>query len=90
MDLPVTDFALRPYAQVPHHHRGRRVVSSTVDAFGRAHWLLRDRIRDGPYDALVVTVEAGGGSYETALGSVRAQAGTASSSARSPGTRDGR
>ncbi|WP_372344923.1 hypothetical protein [Streptomyces sp. KL116D] len=72
MDLPLTDFALRPYARLPPHHHGRPVVSSTVDAFGRAHWLLRDRVRGGPYDALVVTVEAGGGAYETTLHNVRA------------------
>jgi hypothetical protein len=35
-------------------------MHSTVDAFGRAHWLLTDGAPgDNPYDATVVTVDAG-------------------------------
>lgn len=46
-------------------------MHSTVDAFGRAHWLLREprEPASGPYDALVVTVQDGR-PYETRLSAV--------------------
>jgi hypothetical protein len=67
-DLPPTE--LTPYARLPRSHRGRHVVHSTVDARGRAHWLLTDRPpeprRGHPYEAVVVTVEDGS-VHETVL-----------------------
>jgi hypothetical protein len=52
--------SLTPYARLPHAHAQRHVLHSTVDAFGSAHWLLTDRAPgDNPYDATVVTVDAG-------------------------------
>jgi hypothetical protein len=64
---------LLPYARLPHAYRNRDVLHSTVDAFGRAHWLVRDAppLRE-PYDALVVTVEDGH-PHETRLSSVRSR-----------------
>ncbi|MFD7136125.1 hypothetical protein [Streptomyces sp. NPDC059894] len=32
---------LTRYARLPRPYRDRTVLHSTVDAFGRAHWLLR-------------------------------------------------
>lgn len=64
------DRRLASYARLPRAYRDRTVLHSTVDAFGRAHWLLCGaRSRHGPYDALVVTVE---GDYadETRLSAV--------------------
>jgi len=62
---------LASYARLPRAYREVSVLHSTVDAFGRAHWLLRDKTGPRePYDALVVTVEDGR-SYETHLSSVR-------------------
>ncbi|MBO1330819.1 hypothetical protein [Streptomyces sp. VRA16 Mangrove soil] len=70
--------SLLPYARLPRRHHGRVVAGSTVDAFGRAHWLLAGRRPDpagsrDPYDALAVTVEPDGSSYETTLSGVRAR-----------------
>nr|WP_237499801.1 hypothetical protein [Streptomyces sp. SID8379] len=50
-------------------------MTSTVDAFGRAHWLLRDRGRDSlpRYDALVVSVGSGAAPHETRLSAVTAR-----------------
>ncbi|MEU0083235.1 hypothetical protein [Streptomyces sp. NPDC006274] len=52
---------LTPYARLPRHaHAGQRILHSTVDAFGRAHWLLTGADPgDGPYDASAVTVDDG-------------------------------
>lgn len=69
----MTPDRLAPYARLPRPYRQQTVLHSTVDAFGRAHWLLR-----GPaaprdlYDAVVVTVQDGR-SQETRLSSVRAE-----------------
>ncbi|MGW7263963.1 hypothetical protein [Streptomyces sp. NPDC054842] len=72
-DRPPTP--LTPYAGLPESHGGRHVVHSTVDARGRAHWLLTERRpephRGDPYDAVVVTVE-GGSVHETVLSGVHA------------------
>ncbi|MDT7841514.1 hypothetical protein [Streptomyces justiciae] len=55
-----TEPRLAPYARLPRAYHVRDVLHSTVDAFGRAHWLLRDSARRGDvYDALVLTVEDG-------------------------------
>lgn len=63
---------LTPYARLPRAYRDLHLLHSTVDAFGRAHWLLREcesaEQRSGPYDAMVVTV-AGEGCHETRLSS---------------------
>ncbi|MFF3333152.1 hypothetical protein ACFYWX_26970 [Streptomyces sp. NPDC002888] len=67
------DRRLTPYARLPRAHHGRTVLHSTVDAFGRAHWLLRGAtVLADLYDAVVVTVDAGR-SEETHLSSVRAR-----------------
>ncbi|GGW23946.1 hypothetical protein [Streptomyces xantholiticus] len=53
---------LVPYARLPRARSGARqeILHSTVDAFGRAHWLLAERRGNGgPYDASVVTVDDG-------------------------------
>ncbi|MFF3459068.1 hypothetical protein ACFYXH_33085 [Streptomyces sp. NPDC002730] len=53
---------LTPYARLPRAHRDLPIITSTVDAYGRAHWLLVERpdaMPNGPYDALVVTVDDG-------------------------------
>ena len=50
--------ALSPYAHLPRAYRDHHILASTVDAFGRAHWLLAERAPESePYDAVVVTVE---------------------------------
>jgi hypothetical protein len=67
------DRRLVPYARLPRAYRDRTVLDSSVDVFGRAHWLLRDS--PGPddlYDAVMVTVGAGDPD-ETHLGSLRAR-----------------
>jgi hypothetical protein len=65
------DRHLTPYARLPRAYRDREVLHSTVDAFGRAHWLLcGTRSPHGPYDALVVTVEDGYAD-QTCLSAVR-------------------
>ncbi|MGK5545483.1 hypothetical protein ACSNOH_12220 [Streptomyces sp. URMC 127] len=65
--------ALRPYALLPRHYDDRKVLATTVDAWGRALWLLCPdaelvpnpygkawpRPRGYPYDALVVISDAG-------------------------------
>ncbi|UUU26262.1 hypothetical protein [Streptomyces sp. DSM 40750] len=64
---------LTPYARLPRAYHDLDVLHSTVDAFGRAHWLLREQLKpSGPYDAVIVTV-ADGGSYPTQLSSVLAR-----------------
>lgn len=64
---------LASYARLPRRYGDRPVLRSTVDAFGRAHWMLRgSRGPDDLYDAVVVTVEDGC-AYETHLSSVRAR-----------------
>ncbi|MFD7710956.1 hypothetical protein ACFV6E_39265 [Streptomyces sp. NPDC059785] len=67
-DRPTT--RLTGYARLPRPYRDRHVVHSTVDARGRAHWLVTDRPpqpgRRKPYDAVMVTVEDGR-PYETHL-----------------------
>lgn len=60
---------LNPYARLPRPYRAMHTVDSTIDAEGRAHWLLSERppatgpAPEGgghePYDALVVTVGDG-------------------------------
>ena len=64
---------LAPYARLPRTYRNWHIVHSSVDAFGRAHWLLDQRPPEqqgpGPYDALVVTV-AEGTCHETYLNAV--------------------
>ncbi|UWE09162.1 hypothetical protein [Actinacidiphila bryophytorum] len=76
--------ALIPYATLPRAHHERHVLTSTVDAFGSAHWLLAERApqRRGdipPFDALVVSVHPGhpghpGSNVElTELSAVRAR-----------------
>ncbi|MFF2851149.1 hypothetical protein ACFVT5_33180 [Streptomyces sp. NPDC058001] len=70
---PVNDIPLTPYAQLPAAYRDRHIAHSTVDAFGRAHWLLTAEAHpwDGPpYEAVVVTV-GDGHPYETHLSAVR-------------------
>ncbi|MGW7402272.1 hypothetical protein ACWGI9_00745 [Streptomyces sp. NPDC054833] len=69
----MTPDRLAPYARLPRPYRHRNVLHSTVDTYGRAHWLLGDSAGpDGLYDALVVTVEDGR-PYETRLSAVRAR-----------------
>lgn len=64
---------LTRYARLPRAYRDLPLLHSTVDAFGRAHWLLRVRESteqaSGPYDAMVVTV-ADDAFHETRLSSV--------------------
>src|SRR5262245_61305257 len=71
-DRPAT--RLSPYARLPRAYRELHVVHSTIDAHGRAHWLLTERPADRrsarPYDAVVVTV-GDGRPYETQLSAVR-------------------
>ncbi|MFD7028668.1 hypothetical protein ACFWAR_11610 [Streptomyces sp. NPDC059917] len=70
--------ALVPYAHLPRTHHDRHVLTSTVDVFGAAHWLLADRAPQPggdalPYDALVVSVHPGGDVELTELSAVRAR-----------------
>ncbi|MDI9835025.1 hypothetical protein [Streptomyces sp. KAU_LT] len=70
--------ALVPYAHLPRAHHHRHVLTSTVDVFGTAHWLLADRApqRGGdlpPFDALVVSVHPGGDVELTELNAMRAR-----------------
>ncbi|MFJ5966808.1 hypothetical protein [Streptomyces sp. NPDC093060] len=64
---------LVPYARLPRTYRDRHIVHSSVDAFGRAHWLLTEQppenLDTDPYDALVVTVGEGA-CHETYLHAV--------------------
>lgn len=70
--------ALVPYAHLPRAHHARHVLTSTVDVFGTAHWLLADRTpKPGsdvlPFDALVVSVHPGGDVELTELSAVWAR-----------------
>ncbi|MFJ7154411.1 hypothetical protein ACIQUQ_05685 [Streptomyces sp. NPDC101118] len=70
--------ALVPYARLPRTHHDRHVLTSTVDVFGAAHWLLAERAPrpDGdlpPFDALVVSVHPDGNVELTELCAVRAR-----------------
>lgn len=70
--------ALIPYAHLPQAHHDRHVLTSTVDAFGTAHWLLSKRAAQPsgvllPYDALVVSVHPHGTVELTELSPVRAR-----------------
>ncbi|MFJ4713511.1 hypothetical protein [Streptomyces sp. NPDC088785] len=70
--------ALLPYAHLPRAHHARHVLTSTVDVFGTAHWLLADRAPQPggdplPLDALVVSVHPGGDVELTELSAVRAR-----------------
>lgn len=69
---------LVPYAHLPHAHHDRHVLTSTVDVFGTAHWLLADRAPQPgdaarPFDALVVSVDPNGNAELTELSAVRAR-----------------
>jgi hypothetical protein len=67
---------LEPYARLPRSHHDRTVLHSTVDAEGRAHWLLGEHRPRGaarePYDAVVVTV-GDGPPHETHLSALTAR-----------------
>ncbi|WP_413116798.1 hypothetical protein ACK1X7_47805 [Streptomyces sp. CY1] len=70
--------ALVPYAHLPRAHHDRHVLTSTVDVFGAAHWLLAERAPQPggdvlPFDALVVSVNPGGNVELTELSAVRAR-----------------
>ncbi|MFD7694609.1 hypothetical protein [Streptomyces sp. NPDC059374] len=70
--------ALVPHAHLPRAHHDRHVLTSTVDVFGTAHWLLADRAPQPggdalPFDALVVSVHQGGNVELTELSAVRAR-----------------
>jgi hypothetical protein len=69
---------LVPYARLPQAHHDRHVLTSTVDVFGAAHWLLAERAPQPggdvlPFDALVVSVDPGGNVELTKLSAVRAR-----------------
>ncbi|MDX3516980.1 hypothetical protein [Streptomyces scabiei] len=64
---------LSPYARMPRAYRDLHPRHSTVDAFGRAHWLLTGHAEPSPpYDAVVVTV-TDGSARATGLGPVSAR-----------------
>ncbi|MFJ3594401.1 hypothetical protein ACIQUY_32825 [Streptomyces sp. NPDC090231] len=70
--------ALVPYAHLPRAHHAHHILTSTVDVFGIAHWLLADRAPQPggdalPFDALVVSVHPGGDVELTELSAVRAR-----------------
>ena len=70
--------ALISYAHLPRAHHDRHVLTSTVDVFGAAHWLLAERAPQPsgdvlPFDALVVSVDPGGNVELTELSAVRAR-----------------
>ncbi|MEV4881440.1 hypothetical protein [Streptomyces cyaneofuscatus] len=70
--------ALIPYAHLPRAHHNRHVLTSTIDVFGAAHWLLAERAPQPggdvlPFDALVVSVHPGGNVELTELSAVRAR-----------------
>lgn len=69
--------ALVPYAHLPRVHHDRHVLTSTIDVYGAAHWLLAERAPqpggDAPFDALVVSVDLGGNVELTELSAVRAR-----------------
>lgn len=67
---------LVPYAHLPHAHHDRHVLTSTVDVYGTAHWMLADRAPQPgdaarPFDALVVSVDPNGNAELTELSAVR-------------------
>lgn len=70
--------ALISYARLPRAHHNRHVLTSTVDVFGAAHWLLTERAPQPggdvrPLDALVVSVHPSGNVERTELSAVRAR-----------------
>ncbi|MFD9138505.1 hypothetical protein ACFVZA_40150 [Streptomyces bottropensis] len=70
--------ALASFAHLPRTHHDRHILTSTVDVFGVAHWLLADRAPQPggdarPFDALVVSVHPGGNIELTELSAVRAR-----------------
>ncbi|MEY2228419.1 MULTISPECIES: hypothetical protein [Streptomyces] len=69
--------ALVPYARLPRAHHDRHVLTSTVDVFGAAHWLLAEQAPErgdvAPFDALVVSVHPYGNVELTELSAVRAR-----------------
>ncbi|MEV2263757.1 hypothetical protein [Streptomyces anulatus] len=70
--------ALTPYAHLPRAHHNLHVLTSTVDVFGAAHWLLGEHAPQPggdvpPFDALVVSVHPGGSVELTELSAVRAR-----------------
>ncbi|MER7827915.1 hypothetical protein ABTX85_35760 [Streptomyces sp. NPDC096097] len=70
--------ALVTYAHLPREHHHRHVLTSTIDVFGAAHWLLADRAPQPggdvqPFDAMVVSVHPGGNVELTELSAVRAR-----------------
>ncbi|WP_432005484.1 hypothetical protein [Streptomyces parvus] len=70
--------ALMPYARLPRAHHSLHVLTSTVDVFGAAHWLLGEHAPQPggdvpPFDALVVSVHPGGSIELTELSAVRAR-----------------
>lgn len=70
--------ALTPYAHIPRAHHNLHVLTSTVDVFGAAHWLLGEHAPQPggdvpPFDALVVSVHPGGSVELTELSAVRAR-----------------
>ncbi|MFD8912308.1 hypothetical protein [Streptomyces sp. NPDC059575] len=70
--------ALVPYAHLPRAHHHRHVLTSTVDVFGTAHWLLAERAPQPdvellPFDALIVSADPDGSVELTELSAVRAR-----------------
>ncbi|USQ85599.1 hypothetical protein NFX46_18570 [Streptomyces phaeoluteigriseus] len=70
--------ALIAYAHLPRAHHDRHVLTSTVDVFGTAHWLLGECAPQSrgdvlPFDALVVSVHPSGSVELTELSAVRAR-----------------
>ncbi|ORT54101.1 hypothetical protein [Streptomyces sp. CB03238] len=45
-----------PYARLPRAYRESHVIGTTVDAYGRAHWVAAGPT---PYEGVIVTVDAG-------------------------------
>ncbi|MEV6117048.1 hypothetical protein AB0L59_32345 [Streptomyces sp. NPDC052109] len=71
-DRPETRLA--PYTRLPRAYHDRHILHSSVDAYGRAHWLLTERPPgpgrlDAPCDVLVVTIDDGA-PHETRLTAV--------------------
>ncbi|MER6449232.1 hypothetical protein [Streptomyces venezuelae] len=68
--------ALVPHARLPRAHHDRHVLTSIVDVFGVAHWLLTGRAPEPgvdvqPFDALVVSVHPDGTVELTELSALR-------------------
>jgi hypothetical protein len=63
MSVDLETVELRSYAELPDRHRGARVLAGTVDARGRALWLLTDPQQDpadrpsARFDAVVAVVD---------------------------------